>query len=48
MAVRKILFLSLWVLVAAFALFLAIHFSGHALHLFENLVALFRVYVPRG
>ena len=38
MAVRKML-LILCVLVAAFALFLAIHFAGHAAYAFEHFLA---------
>jgi hypothetical protein len=39
MAVRKIA-LILWVLAAALALFLAIHFAGQALFVFEKCLAL--------
>jgi hypothetical protein len=38
MAVRKII-LILWVLAAALGLFLAIHFSGHALQLLDRCLA---------
>jgi hypothetical protein len=39
MAVRKI-FLIFWVLAAVFALFLAVHFAGHASFVFEKCLAL--------
>jgi hypothetical protein len=38
MAVRKIV-LILWVLAAALGLFLAIHFSGHALEILDKCLA---------
>jgi hypothetical protein len=47
MTVRKIV-LVLWVLAAALGLFLAIHFSGHALLMLENCLALSLAHVAGG